>query len=114
MYFQVFVKTAASYRGRTKVKISRYTLISNLSYMHNMRELHDANQYKGFVNGSDKVNYSKTIKYTFSTILYFREMSKQNVIADLCTHFSAITSFSTDFLLFYTESRGVHTDHFGF
>ena len=69
----------ASYRGRTKVKISRDTLISNLSYMYNMQELHDANQYKWFVNGSDKVNYSKIIKYTFSTILFFREMSKQTV-----------------------------------
>ena len=72
-------QTTASYRGRTKAKISRYTLISNLSYMHNRRDLHDANQYKGFVNGSDKVNYSKTIKYTFSMILFFREMSKQSV-----------------------------------
>ena len=72
-------QTAASYRGRTKFKISRDTLISNLSYMHNTRELHDANQYKRFVYGSDKVNYSKTIKHTFSTILFLREMSKQTV-----------------------------------
>ena len=42
MYPASPVQTAASYRGGTKVKISRYTLISNLSYMHNTRELHDA------------------------------------------------------------------------
>ena len=62
-------QTVASYRGRTKVKISRDTLISNLSYMRNTQEIHDANQYKGFINGSDKVNYSKIIKYTRDTLI---------------------------------------------
>ena len=47
--------------------------------MRNMQEIHDANHYKWFVNGSDKVNYIKIIKYTFSTLLYFREMSNKPV-----------------------------------
>ena len=71
--------TAASYRGRTKDKISRDTSKSNLNYMHNTLELHGANQYKWFVYGSDKVKFSKTMKHTFSTFLFFREMSKQTV-----------------------------------
>ena len=47
--------------------------------MHNTLELHGANQYKGFVNGSYKFKFSKTEKHTFSTFLFFREMSKHNV-----------------------------------
>ena len=47
--------------------------------MLNMLEIHDANHYKWFVNGSDKVNYIKIIKYTFSTIIFFREMSNKPV-----------------------------------
>ena len=71
--------TAASHRGRTIVKISRDTSKSNLYYIHNTLELHGANQYKWFVYGSDKVKFSKTVKHTFSTFLFFREMSEHTV-----------------------------------
>ena len=65
-------------KDELKIK-SREIPQSNLYYTHNTLELHGANQYKWFVYGSDKVKFSITMKHTFSTFLFFREMSKQTV-----------------------------------
>ena len=45
--------------------------------MRNTQEIQDPNHYKWFVNGSDKVNYIKTIKYIFPMLIFFREMSNK-------------------------------------
>ena len=47
--------------------------------MRNTQEIHDANHFKWFVNGSDIIIYIKIIKYTFSMIIFFREMSNKPV-----------------------------------
>ena len=70
--------TAAPYRGRTMIKISGDTSNSYPYYMHNMLELHRANQYNWFAYRSGRFKISKTVKRIFSTFLFFREMSKLN------------------------------------
>ena len=79
LYLDNLEQTVASYRGQTKVKFLRDTLISNLRNMRNTQEIHDTNHFKWFVNSSDKINYIKIIKYTFSMIIFFREMSNKPV-----------------------------------
>ena len=46
LYLDNLEQSVASYRGRTKVKISIDTLIGNLRNMSNTQEIHDANHYK--------------------------------------------------------------------
>ena len=60
------------------IKISGDTSNSYPYYMHNMLELHRANQYNWFAYRSGRYKISKTVKRIFSTFLFFREMSKLN------------------------------------
>ncbi len=77
LYLDNLEQTVASYRGRTRIKFSRNTLRSNLRSMRNTQVIHDANHFKWFVKGPDIIIYIKIIKYIFSMIIFFREMSNK-------------------------------------
>ena len=76
LYLDNLEQTVASYRGRTKVKISTDTLIGNLRNMLNTQEIHDANHYKWVANCSYKVNganaHIKIVKYIFFNAYIFQ------------------------------------------
>ena len=108
----------ASYRGRTKVKTSSDNLIGNLRIMRNTQEIQDANHYKWFVNGSDKVNYIKIIKYIFSMLIFFREMSNKPkipkikifpIFADLCQYLSALKLLKLSYFSIYSYCLNIST-----
>ena len=79
LYLDNLEQTVASYRGRTRIKFSRNTLRSNLRSMRNTQVIHDANHFKWFVKGPDIIIYIKIIKYIFSMIIFFREMSDKPI-----------------------------------
>jgi len=90
LYLDNLEQSVASYRGQTKVKISTDTLIGNLRNMLNTLEIHDANHYKWVANGSDKANganaHIKIVKYIFSMLIFFREMSNKPTYSNICQY----------------------------
>ena len=72
-------RIAASYRGRNNIRFWRYTLRSNTRNMRNTQVIHDANHFKWLVDGPDTISHIKIVKFSFSTNIFFREMSENNV-----------------------------------
>ena len=86
--------------------------------MRNTQEIQDANHYKWFVNGSDKVNYIKIIKYIFSMLIFFREMSNKPkipkikifpIFADLCQYLSALKLLKLSYFSIYSYCLNIST-----
>jgi len=47
--------------------------------MRNTLVIHDANHFKWFVKGPDIIIHIKIVKYSFSMIIFFREMSEKTI-----------------------------------
>ena len=86
--------------------------------MRNMQEIQDANHYKWLVNGSDKVNYNKIIKYIFPMLIFFREMSNKPkipkikifpIFADLCQYLSALKLLKLSYFSIYSYCLNIST-----
>jgi len=94
-------QTASSYRGRNKIKNLKDILKRNFENILKMYKNHDANHCECIAHGSYKDNCAnaqiKVINYTFSMLLFFREISDSNILVPMEVEEGGIEAYMVDF-----------------